>query len=332
MTKSSVAGVVEIVALADDHAEPDDAQQRFLALSFPAKHGAAAIKHLTATCGSLADLGFPHLKRMKRDSAAPQRLLALVLPLPDGADESDTDILSEDARASLVTQFEGHLGVVDVLKRGPKTREAWEAHTKEWPLIFHASVAAEQQDEVITEEESMTMKDLARLAKELAAREPENRADSCCALGCLVVDPAAPLECRVVADSEQQQSSNEVFRPIFHAVMKALDGVARRDRERESAKHPRREGECEAARGTSRPGRGEESYLCTGYDVYLDTEPCAMCAMALVHSRARRVVFATLNASNGALASAHRLHTIKSLNHRYRVFHAQLCSQDEEKS
>ncbi|ETM51047.1 hypothetical protein L914_05015, partial [Phytophthora nicotianae] len=57
-----------------------------------------------------------------------------------------------------------------------------------------------------------------------------------------------------------------------------------------------------------------ESNLCTGYDIYLDHEPCAMCAMALVHSRARRVVFDRTNPADGVLLSSFKLHTIKSLN------------------
>ncbi|XP_057818371.2 tRNA-specific adenosine deaminase TAD3 isoform X2 [Cryptomeria japonica] len=61
-------------------------------------------------------------------------------------------------------------------------------------------------------------------------------------------------------------------------------------------------------------------YLCTGFDVYVTREPCAMCAMALVHERVRRVFYAFSNQKNGALGSAYRLHGIKSLNHHYTVF------------
>ncbi|KAK3211786.1 hypothetical protein Dsin_016492 [Dipteronia sinensis] len=61
-------------------------------------------------------------------------------------------------------------------------------------------------------------------------------------------------------------------------------------------------------------------YLCTGYDICLVWEPCAMCAIALVHQRIRRIFYALPNPHAGALGSVHRLQGEKSLNHRYAVF------------
>jgi len=60
-------------------------------------------------------------------------------------------------------------------------------------------------------------------------------------------------------------------------------------------------------------------YLCTGYDVFLWREPCHMCSMALLHMRARRVVFA-INSQDGALNTVDKLHTREGLNHRYEVY------------
>jgi len=65
---------------------------------------------------------------------------------------------------------------------------------------------------------------------------------------------------------------------------------------------------------------GGKPYLCTGYDCYVVREPCAMCAMALVHSRVRRVVYCHPDPVGGALGGALRLHGRRSLNHHYQVY------------
>jgi tRNA(Arg) A34 adenosine deaminase TadA len=61
-------------------------------------------------------------------------------------------------------------------------------------------------------------------------------------------------------------------------------------------------------------------YLCTGFDCYVAREPCAMCAMALVHSRMRRVVFLETDPVGGAVGGAFRLHGKTALNHHFDVF------------
>ncbi|KAL8225827.1 hypothetical protein R6Q57_018384 [Mikania cordata] len=61
-------------------------------------------------------------------------------------------------------------------------------------------------------------------------------------------------------------------------------------------------------------------YLCTGFDIYLIWEPCAMHAMGLVHQRIKRLIHAFPNPNAGALGSVHRLQGEKSLNHHYAVF------------
>ena len=64
-------------------------------------------------------------------------------------------------------------------------------------------------------------------------------------------------------------------------------------------------------------------YLCTGYDLYLTHEPCAMCAMGALHSRLRRVFYVIPCPTHGALGSTHRLHTNSQVNHRYKTFQVQ---------
>lgn len=78
-----------------------------------------------------------------------------------------------------------------------------------------------------------------------------------------------------------------------------------------------------AAEGEADPG--PRPYLCTGYDAYLLHEPCVMCAMALVHSRLRRVVYCVPDAQHGALGGALKLHSQRSLNHHYAVWRLPLA-------
>jgi tRNA(Arg) A34 adenosine deaminase TadA len=61
-------------------------------------------------------------------------------------------------------------------------------------------------------------------------------------------------------------------------------------------------------------------YLCSGFDLYITTEPDLMSSMALVHSRIRRVFFLNTDTGSGALTSKANLHELRALNHKFRVF------------
>ncbi|GBG90148.1 hypothetical protein CBR_g50242 [Chara braunii] len=69
-------------------------------------------------------------------------------------------------------------------------------------------------------------------------------------------------------------------------------------------------------------------YLCTSFDVFVVREPCAMCAMALIHQRVSRVFYAIASGDAGALGSRYQVHAQKGLNHRYRAFHLGLTEAD----
>jgi tRNA(adenine34) deaminase len=57
------------------------------------------------------------------------------------------------------------------------------------------------------------------------------------------------------------------------------------------------------------------NYRLPGCELYVTLEPCAMCAMALMHARIKRVVFGAADPKTGAAGSVLDLFAEKRLNH-----------------
>jgi len=66
-------------------------------------------------------------------------------------------------------------------------------------------------------------------------------------------------------------------------------------------------------------GRMLGNYRLDGCTLYVTLEPCAMCAMAMVHARIARLVYAASNPKAGACGSVFDLLRDPSLNHRVAV-------------
>ena len=64
----------------------------------------------------------------------------------------------------------------------------------------------------------------------------------------------------------------------------------------------------------------DDQYLCTGLDLYLVNEPDIMSGMALVHSRIRNVYYLHSDTKYGALGSIYKIHSMNTLNHKYKVY------------
>jgi len=112
-------------------------------------------------------------------------------------------------------------------------------------------------------------------------------------------------------DKEGDMKMRMKENPLSTPVLLAIQGVSRRER-------------AEAT------GHGMDSalfmngqYLCTGFDIYITKEPGIFEAMALVHSRIRRVIFHEDNPNDGGLGgtgSKTSVHCLPGTNHHYRVF------------
>lgn len=77
-------------------------------------------------------------------------------------------------------------------------------------------------------------------------------------------------------------------------------------------------------------GRQLENYRLVGTTLYVTLEPCAMCAMALVHARVSRVVFATEDPRTGAGGSVLNILKHQSFNHHCDVDSGLLKEQCSE--
>jgi tRNA(adenine34) deaminase len=70
---------------------------------------------------------------------------------------------------------------------------------------------------------------------------------------------------------------------------------------------------------THDPTAHAENYRLPGCTLYVTLEPCAMCAMALMHARLDRVVFAAADPKTGAAGSVVDLFAEPRLNHHTAV-------------
>ena len=188
-----------------------------------------------------------------------------------------------------------------VPRHAPVTREDCAAWSAVWPLTFRLPEGEWGAWAGPSAADRAAM--AGHLRRALALAE-EGRARGHTRNAAVIVDPETARE---VAAGHDETGAH----PLRHAVRVALDAAAAQQLRARKRK---------AAGAAIDPA---EPYMCTGYDCYTVHEPCAMCAMALVHSRVKRVVFLHKDAERGMLGGSFRLHSLQGqhLNHHYEVYH-----------
>ena len=291
-----------------------------------------------------------HVKRARR-STVEHGATDVVLKVRDGTcDDAMRDAMSCAALRREVLEpygeVMGRLAYASVPGEAPGDRESWARAREVWPVTLVTT--AEREAEDVIEAEGEYFGRWIRVACQGAGRRADGGRGNCA----VVVDPARDCE---VARGVDESATH----PLRHAAICAVDLAAKldvekypekehvealvearraeklarelQDAETDESKKRKREAQVNGALMTEVMGR---PYLCTGYDVFLAREPCIMCAMALVHSRLKRVIFAVPDDVNGALSGppgVQRLHGVKSLNHHYLVYSFDM-NEDELRS
>ena len=112
-----------------------------------------------------------------------------------------------------------------------------------------------------------------------------------------------------------QHEDNEI--PVGALVVNAAGNVIGEGWNRNIADHdPSAHAEIVAMR---RAGQALGNHRLIGCTLYVTLEPCAMCAMAVVHARVARVVFGAFDPKTGAAGSVFDLLTDTRHNHRVEV-------------
>lgn len=255
-------------------------------------------------------------------------------------------LLAAQVSAEIVDAITLNVHVVDVPSSKPILTWQYEDAMKSWPVKFHPNKYLESlySNSMFNETQTLFHLEMNSICRYLESLAPNDESTG------IAVDPRSGSIVAVAFDHTH-------LHPLMHCPMVLVDNVARsqkggawRDLDFESRStemsidfggldmqvqdkiqqcFPRAKFGAELvmnakAAPLDEPGDGDNlakygPYLCTGYDVYLNKEPCIMCAMALVHSRAKRVFF-SVPTKLGGVASAAKIHTVNGLNHHYEVY------------
>lgn len=113
-----------------------------------------------------------------------------------------------------------------------------------------------------------------------------------------------------LAEAKKAAAAGEV--PVGAVIVKDGEIVGRGHNETETAKDPTAHAEMIAIRQAAKNLGGWRLTCCT---MYVTTEPCSMCAGAIVWSRISRLFIGTMDPKSGACGSVFNIPQESRLNH-----------------
>ncbi len=292
--------------------QPAEILVKVIALMIDARETSSVLEMLCKEA-SLSDFGLLHLKRVRKlPNHSKDKVQIILCPLQ----VYHTRLCNNNLIRQLYESNCEGVEIVEVIKVSPQTKKEFQEWTKFWPMNFHPGELDRQRDRGISNDEIGAIENYVHnllLDDENVKKRFEHLFVSTSGVrhfGGLIVNTVDnKLVCTTSEAIYRLEKIYEGLRfinnPILTPTMVCINHVA------------------SIARGCS---EGQDNlplghYLCTNFDLYLMEEPDLMSCMALVHSRIRRVFFIHRHHEEGALLSGNgHIHSLKALNHHYRVF------------
>ncbi|ORZ15626.1 cytidine deaminase-like protein [Absidia repens] len=261
-----------------------------------------------------------HCKRIKR-SKLPESGELVLTSILCACDHMDITTLKE-----LATKHEIILDPrpVGVPRYAPKNKKQFEEWNPVWPVTYREDP---RQDPKWTQLDLDTVESHMRQLMTLSMKtnnDNDNDDDDVDNSNVKAVDGSLEVYAKIVDPKTntvlaEAKDTRHLGHPLHHAIMNCVDIIASRERQNKQQQQQQQQVEGPKRKHDDDDDDSPGSYLCSGYDVYVTHEPCAMCAMALVHSRISRV-FYSIPTETGCLGTIYKIHSHSSLNHHYKAF------------
>ena len=313
-----------------------DDRLEFRTLLFPPRYGSAvmkAVKTLNSTATPEESLPGRHLRLIRKHTASNQLEILLWTPPHDSEDQLKLQPFFDKYTASMTTATVPRWPAVD--------RHAFQTLSQLWPMVFHPEQTQEAKN--LSSEE---LDEMQQHMKAFLAVEKQQHLKKCAQSGCVmngggrIVNPQTKETIDLCAPLKELEEPILIEdRPLHHISFQLIDVVAKvykyqqQQQQLQDGQKKRKSNHLAYSKNPHDDREPDQvQYLCTGYDLYLFVEPCFMCAMALVHSRFRRIIYAIPNQLGGALETHCQLHTFPSLNHHYRVYRYSFDEESDEET